>query len=110
MEKVFVVKRVAEKLWATEEAIDGAIASASGLMGGLVEARQELKVSAIVTDPATAKIADAVKALAEARSAMIAAHDALTEAKLRIGVRTKMDWWQKTATPDEVAPAERKAS
>jgi hypothetical protein len=91
MEKVFVVKRVAEKLWATEEAIDGAISEASVLMSGLVDARRELKLSTNITDPATAKIVDAVKALAEARTAMIAAHDALYEAKLRIGVRTKLD-------------------
>jgi hypothetical protein len=95
MEKVFVVKRVAEKLWATEEAIDGALAEASGLMSGLIEARRELKLSATVTDAATAKIAEAMKALAEARTAMVEAHGALDEVKLRIGVRTKMDQWTK---------------
>lgn len=91
MEKIFVVKRVAEKLWATEEAIDGAIAEASGLMGGLVEARRELNVSPLFADASTSKVAEAMKALAEARHAMMEAHGALTEAKLRLGVRTKMD-------------------
>lgn len=91
MEKVFVAKRVAEKLWATEEAIDGALNEASGLISGLIEARRELKVSTIVTDAATSKIAEAIKSLAEARAAMTGAHDALAEVKLRIGVRTKMD-------------------
>ncbi len=91
MEKVFVVKKVAEKLWSTENAIDSAIAEAAKLMGGLVEARQELQVSHIVTDAATTKIAESMAALAEARRAMIEAHHALNEAKLRIGVRTKLD-------------------
>ena len=91
MEKIFVVKRVAEKLWASENAIDGAIESAAILMGDLVAARRELDVSHEVTDPATAKIAEAMKAMADARTALIGAHDALYEAKLRIGVRTKLD-------------------
>ncbi len=91
MEKIFVVKSVAEKLWATEEAIDGAMASASALMGGLIEARQELNYSPVLTDVATTKIAAAMQAMAAARTAMIEAHHALVETKLRIGVRTKMD-------------------
>ena len=91
MEKIFVVKRVAEKLWASENAIDAALESASLLMGDLITERRELDVSHVVTDAATAKIAEAMKAMADARTAMIGAHDALYEAKLRIGVRTKMD-------------------
>ena len=91
MEKVFVVKRVAEKLWASENAIDGALESASVLMADLVAARRELEVSHIVTDAATHKIAESMKAMADARTAMIEAHHALFEAKLRIGVRTKLD-------------------
>ena len=90
MEKIFVVKRLASKLWATEDAIDGALTEAAGLVSDLIAARRELKVSVNVIDPTTAKIADAMKALAEARSAMMAAHDAMYEAKLRIGVRTKL--------------------
>ena len=91
VEKVFVVKGVAEKLWASENAIDGAIASAATLMGGLVDARRELEVSHVITDAATSKIATAMKAMAEARTALVEAHHALYEAKLRIGDRTKLD-------------------
>ena len=112
MDKVFVVKRVAEKLWASEETIDAAIADASKLMAGLIEARQEMHVSATVTDAATSKIAQSMAALAEARKAMVEAHHALTETKLRIGVRTRMDGgWHKPITgmgQDEVS-AERAA-
>jgi hypothetical protein len=91
MEKVFVVKRVAEKLWAAEGAIDETIEQASALMSGIVEARRDLSVSHIVVDPAISKVAESMAALAQARRAMIEAHHALNEAKLRVGVRTKLD-------------------
>ncbi len=91
MEKVFVVKRVGESVRASEESIDAALASASALMSDLITARHELGVSPIVTDAATGKIAQSMKALADARAAMVEAHHALYEAQLRIGVRTKLD-------------------
>ena len=91
MDKVFVVKRVAERLWATEDAIDAAMAQNARLMNELIEARLELKVPHLVTDAATSKIAEAMDLMAKARHAMIESHDALHEAKLRIGVRTRMD-------------------
>ena len=100
MEKIFVVKRVAEKLWASEEAIDGALESAAMLMGDLVAARRDLEVSHIVTDAATSKIAEAMKAMADARTALIDAHHALSEAKLRIGVRTKLDGFHPSVDAD----------
>lgn len=90
MDKAFVVQGVANKLWATENAMDAAIAEASKLMGGLVEARQELNVSHIVIDPSVKKVAEAISAMSEARAALIDAHHAMAEAKLRIGVRTKL--------------------
>ena len=90
VDKVFVVQGVAQKLWATEDAMDAAISQASTLMGGIVEARAEVGCSHIVTDPAIAKVAQAMAAMAEARTALIDAHHALNEAKLRIGVRTKL--------------------
>ena len=100
MEKVFVVKRVAEKLWAAENAIDGTLEQTSALMSGIVEARRDLAISHIVVDPAIGKVAEAMQALAAARHAMIEAHHALYEAKLRIGVRTKMDGGQPSLAED----------
>jgi hypothetical protein len=101
MDKVFVVKRVAEQLWRSEDAVDGAIGAISLLMGDILEARRELKIAHAVVDPATTKVAAAIAAMAEARRAVIEAHDALSEAKLRIGVRTKMDGYHKMALPAE---------
>jgi hypothetical protein len=102
MEKAFVVKRVAEKLWATENAIDEAIGQTSILMADVVTARKEVKAGAGLTEPATTKIIQAMSALSEARAAMLEAHEALEEVKLRLGVRTKM--WK--PFPQLMAPPE----
>jgi hypothetical protein len=101
MEKVFVVKRVAEKLWASEAAIDTAVASTAVLMADYMQAGTELKVSPVVTEAAAAKIAEAAKALAEARKAIVEAHNELNDVKLRLGVRIKMEG----AKPVLVEPA-----
>jgi hypothetical protein len=90
VDKVFVIQGVANKLWATEDAMDTAIAQASTLLGGIVEARAEIGCSHIVTDPAMAKVSAALAAMAQARTALIESHAALDEAKLRLGVRTKL--------------------
>lgn len=93
MEKVFVVKRVASKLHGTEAAIDAAMVQVAEMMGELVQARKDLGLSATVAAGASAKIAAAVAALSEARTAMIDAHGELDQTRLRLGVRTKMFGW-----------------
>jgi uncharacterized protein YoxC len=95
MEKVFVVQRVAKKLYATEAAVDGAMSQAAELMADLLQARQDVNVSSVVIEDAAAKIVEAIKALGEARSAMVGAHNELAEVKLRLGVRTKMEFEDK---------------
>lgn len=95
MEKVFVVQRVAKKLYATEAAVDGAMTQAAELMADLLQARQDVKVSSVVIEDAAAKIVEAIQALGEARTAMVGAHNELSEIKLRLGVRTKMDFEDK---------------
>ena len=90
MDKALIAQTVANKLWATEDAVDKAIVQASQLMGGILEARQELRVSAVVGDDAVSKVAAAVAALAEARKAVVEAHNELAEVKLRVGIRTKL--------------------
>jgi hypothetical protein len=90
MEKVFVAQRVATKLFATENAVDAAMVETAELMADLLKARKDLGVSAVVGDRASAKLAEAMTALSEARSAMVDAHNELSNVKLRIGVRTKM--------------------
>ena len=90
MEKAFVAQRVAKKLFVTEAAVDGALVEASELMSEMLKARQDVQVSMVFADEAQAKLMDAMKALSEARSAMVAVHSELNEAKLRLGIRATM--------------------
>lgn len=97
MEKAFVAQRVAKKLFVTEAAVDGALAEASELMSEMLKARKDVNTSLVFADDAQIKMVEAIKALSEARTAMVAVHNELNEAKLRLGIRTKMDWQEKPA-------------
>ncbi len=90
MEKVFVAQRVARKLFTTEAAVDGALVEASELMSEMLKARQDVHASLIFADDVQVKMMEAMKALSEARTAMVGVHNELNEAKLRLGIRTKM--------------------
>lgn len=90
MDKVTVVKGVVGKLYTTESSIDQAIADASQLIGEMIKARQELGLAAPMGDAAMQNLTTAVAALANARSAVVEAHSALDEVRLRLGVRTRM--------------------
>jgi len=91
MEKAFVAQRVAKKLFVTEAAVDGALAEASELMSEMLRARKDVNVSMVFADEAAVKMVEAIKALSEARTAMVGVHNQLNDAKLRLGIRTKMD-------------------
>ena len=91
MEKAFVAQRVAKKLFVTEAAVDGALVEASELMSEMLKARKDVHVSMVFADDVQVKMMEAMKALSEARSAMVAVHNELNEAKLRLGIRTKMN-------------------
>ena len=95
MEKAFVAQRVAKKLFATEVAVDSAMVEASELMSEMLKARKDVNVSLVFADDVQVKMMQAIKALSEARSAMVSVHSELNEAKLRLGIRTKMDFQQK---------------
>ena len=90
MERALVAQHVANKLFATENAIDQAIADASALVGELVKARQELGVSAVFADESMSRTTAALAALGQARTAVVAAHNELAESKLRVGIRMKL--------------------
>jgi len=95
MDKVFVAQRVAKKLMVTEAAVDGALSEAAELMSEMLKARKEVNASMVFADEAASKLVDAIKALGEARTSMVAVHNELNEAKLRLGIRTKMEWEDK---------------
>jgi hypothetical protein len=90
MEKALVAQRVANRLFATEKAVDAAMAEAASLMTSLAEARSELGLSAVVGDDVTSKVAQAIATLAEARRSVVAAHGGLADLKLRVGIRTRL--------------------
>ena len=90
MEKAFVAQRVAKKLFVTEAAVDGALAEAAEFMSELLAARKDVDASMVFADDVQVKLMAAMKALSEARSAMVGVHNELNEAKLRLGIRAKM--------------------
>ena len=90
MEKAFVAQRVAKKLFVTEAAVDGALVEASELMSEMLRARKDVNASMVFADDVQVKMMEAMKALSEARTAMVAVHNELNEAQLSLGVRTKM--------------------
>src|ERR1700694_1104248 len=91
MEKAFVAQRVAQKLFVTEAAVDGALVEAAELMSEMLKARKDVNASMVFADDVQVKLMEAMKALSDARSAMVGVHNELNEAKLRLGIRTKMD-------------------
>ena len=95
MEKAFVAQRVAKKLFVTEAAVDGALAEASELMSAMLKARVDVNVSMVFADDVQVKMVEAIKALSEARTAMVGVHNELNEAQLRLGIRTKMAGYEK---------------
>lgn len=103
MEKAFVVQRVANKTWSSENAVDAALAEASALMIEIGNARQELRLSASTFDKTTTELVKAIAALGQARAALVEMHEELAEVKVRIGDRTKLTGtWDKP--PREKAP------
>jgi hypothetical protein len=86
MSKVEVCQGVAQKLFATEDAIDTAMVQASQLMEGLVSGRKALKLSAVAAEVAQTRIAESISELAEARRAIMAAHSALQNLQRKLGV------------------------
>jgi len=80
--------KVAERLWAAEDAIDTALARAAELNGTLVAARSEADLSAMVVQDAFEVAAATFAALAKARGEIIETHRRLTETKNQVGLRT----------------------
>ena len=85
MYKAEIVNGVANELYATEQALDAAIAQASGLVQTMIASRAELSVSAISGAGAQAKAMEAIAALGQAREAIVATHQELAKDHRRMG-------------------------
>lgn len=79
--------KVAESLWAAENAIDVAFARAAELNGALASARCEAELSAIVGQDAFEGAAAALTAIAKARGELVETHRRLSEIKVQVGLR-----------------------
>lgn len=91
MEKIFVAQRVVNKLIETETAVDVAFTEAAELMSELLKSRKDVDAPLSFADDAQVKLTDAMRSLSEARTSMVAVHRQLAEAKLRLGIRTKLN-------------------
>jgi hypothetical protein len=83
-----VAMRVAESLFAAEEAIDAALARTAELNSRMVTARTDASLSALVGQDAFEVSAAAFAALARARCDIVETHKRLSEAKIQVGLRT----------------------
>ena len=80
--------KVAQSLFAAEEAIDIALAKVAEFNGTMVTARTEANLSAVVGQDAFEAAASVFAALARARCDIVETHRRLSETKDQIGLRT----------------------
>jgi hypothetical protein len=78
--------KVAESLFAAEDAIDAAFARVAELNGALVMARNEAHLSAIVAQDSFELAASTLSALAKARGEIVETHKRLSETQVQIGL------------------------
>lgn len=78
-DRMEVARNLASHLMATEEAIDAAIACAAGLAGYMPVARQSVRVSAAVGQPAIEQVIATMAMLGEARRRIVEAHQSLAD-------------------------------
>lgn len=85
MDRTEVIASVAGDLYATEQAVDAAITSATTLVQSMIGARALLKVSPVAGAGSQAKAMEAIAALSAAREAMVACHTELAKDHRRMG-------------------------
>lgn len=77
MDKVLVASAVAENLFATEAAVEEALARAVALMRQMMDARRALGLSVADGDPAFQRVTAAVDALGDAQRELVRTHGEL---------------------------------
>jgi flagellin-like hook-associated protein FlgL len=101
MEKVFVATRVVKKLVETEAAVDQAFAESAELLSVMLKARKDVNADLKFADDVQVKLMEAMAALSEARTAMVGVHAGLEDAKLRLGIRTRLTYEVKSRLSDD---------
>lgn len=79
--------KVADRLFAVENAIDVAVRCAAELTAVMPEARTDANLSAVVGQEALDQAAQAFALLVQARRAMVETHHRLQETRVQIGLR-----------------------
>ena len=85
MDRTEVIAGVAGELYATEKAVDDAIAHATALVQSMIGARTALSISAVSGAASQAKAIEAIAALSTAREAVVACHAELQKDHRRLG-------------------------
>lgn len=85
MNKSEVIVGVADELYASELALDAAIAQATTLVQTMIKSRAELNISAVAGAEAQTKALEAIASLGVARQAMVACHEHLAKDHRRLG-------------------------
>ena len=87
-QRLQAAREIAEQLIAAERAIDNAVAQVAALTACMPLARMEANIAANVGHEALVRTAGSMTSLIDARREIIAAHEALAEAKELVGLRT----------------------
>jgi pyridoxal/pyridoxine/pyridoxamine kinase len=87
MKRRIVAERLANHLFTTEEAVDTTLALMGDLIAAMPRARLEAGLAARVGQQAVDRVLEAASGMASARRSLIAAHEALAEAKDQVGLR-----------------------
>jgi hypothetical protein len=80
-------QKVADRLFAVENAIDIALTRAAELTAAMPMARAEARLPAMVGQAALDRAAEAFSALVEARRRIVETHDQLDATRLQIGLK-----------------------
>ena len=99
-QRIDAVRKVAEKLFEAEKAVDLAIVCAAELTASLPAARFEANLSAVVGQEAFDEVAKTLPALVAGRQALVDTHRRLDQTKNEIGLREVA-----FGTPDGKPPA-----
>ena len=82
-----VAQKVADRLFALEDAIDVALTRAAELNASMPEARGEARLPAMIGQNALDKAAETFTSLVQARRRVVETHQSLDEARVQIGLR-----------------------
>lgn len=87
MKRRIVAEQLASRLFTTEEAVDTTLALMGDLIAAMPRARLEAGLGVGVGQQAVDRVLEAASGMAHARRSLIAAHEALAQAKDQVGLR-----------------------